>query len=657
MNKKQTKPVRRLGGDITQTTLQLTLDAYGIDETINQLTYAEKRLVIVTALLNQTEEASGDWGRTIESVANQLRIFQQQVERLTRAIGNVFLPILKTILPYMNAIIMVLTEIISWFALLVGYNPDEFDFFSGTNDSVIDLKENLDGATASAKKLQSGLRSFDKLNVIKTPNASASGGGNGINGVDPKILEMFNKASDDYLNNLDNVKMKATEIRDVIMEWLGFTKLIDESTGDISFKLKDGYSNLKLIGVVLATISGLKIINGLGLIGKLGTVVKYLGNVVKAIGLFKGGVVSLGTVLTTMFPVLGKLGIGIGGSGGLASAFSALSGTVGIVAGVIAGVIAVFTRMYQTSDEFKTKVDELVSVITETLEPVLGTLKDGLLTGFSKVGKVLEYLWKEVLLPIIDLVVKVLEPAFTLIIVVLTELWKNVIDPMIPIIKDLFGGAFKFIAWVIKEIVVPIINQIKEKLEFLSPILDLIMIGVKLLAQIIAKKFGEIKEKIETIKAKFEELKEKWEKIKNWFKEHFKLPELKAPKLPKIKLDVEYDTNVGKAKKAIYKALGLSGWPKLKFSTYAQGGLPPVGQLFVANERGPELVGQIGGQSFVANQDQMMALIDKKISGSNNNGKKVFNIYLDEGHMIASYTLDELESMAKSNGEPITIGT
>ena len=40
----QTKPVRRLGGDITQTTLQLTLDAYGIDETINQLTYAEKRL-------------------------------------------------------------------------------------------------------------------------------------------------------------------------------------------------------------------------------------------------------------------------------------------------------------------------------------------------------------------------------------------------------------------------------------------------------------------------------------------------------------------------------------------------------------------------------------------------------------------------------------
>lgn len=652
----QTKPVRRLGGDITQTTLQLTLDAYGIDETINQLSYAEKRLVIVTSLLDQTEKSFGDWGRTITSVANQLRIFQQQVERLTRAIGNVFLPILKAILPYMNAIIMVLTEIISWFALLIGYDPEEFDFFSETNDSVIDLQENLDGATASAKKLQSGLRSFDKLNVIKTPSAGSSGAGSGVNGVDPKILEMFNKASDDYLNNLSNVKMKATEIRDVIMEWLGFTKLIDEATGDVSFKLKDGYSNLKLIGGVLATISGLKIISGLGLIGKLGTVVKYLGNVVKAIGLFKGGVVSLGTVLTTMFPFIEKLGLGLGGSGGLAKAFSALSGSVGIVSAVVAGVILVFTRMYQISDNFKTKVDELVSVITETLEPILGSLKDGLLTGFSKVGEVLKYLWKEILLPIVDFIVKGLEPAYTLIIVVLTELWKNVIDPLIPIIKDLFGGAFKFVAWVIKEIVVPVINQIKAKLESLSPIFDLVMIAVEILGQIIAKVFSKIKEKIDIVKGAIEVLKLKWEEVKNWFKEHFKLPDLKVPTLPKIKLGVEYDTNVGKAKKAIYEALGLSGWPKLKFSTYAQGGLPPVGQLFVANEKGPELVGQIGGQSFVANQEQMMALIDKKISGSNNGGKKVFNIYLDEGHMIASYTLDELESMAKSNGEPITIG-
>ncbi len=38
----------------------------------------------------------------------------------------------------------------------------------------------------------------------------------------------------------------------------------------------------------------------------------------------------------------------------------------------------------------------------------------------------------------------------------------------------------------------------------------------------------------------------------------------------KLNLNVTYDTNVGATKKAIYKALGLSGWPKLSF--LAQGG-------------------------------------------------------------------------------------
>lgn len=651
----QTKPVRFFGADITQTTLQLTLDAYGIDETINQLSYAEKRLVIVTALLNQTEEASGDWGRTIESVANQMRIFQQQVERLTRAIGNVFLPILKTILPYMNAIIMVLTEIISWFALLIGYDPEEFDFFSATNDSVIDLKENLDGAGASAKKLQSGLRSFDKLNVIKTPSATGGGVGSGLNGVDPKILDMFNKASDDYLNNLSNVKMKATEIRDKIMEWLGFTRLVDEKTDDVSFKLKDGYSNLKLIGVVLATISGLKVINGLsGLItgtsrlGKLlGTgglykSLKNIGTIIKSIGA-KGG-------LTNIFATMTASGTKLGG------VLTALTGPIGIAIAVVTALASAFIYLYKTNDDFKNKVNELVNAIGETLLPILSDTKDFLLEAVTKVSDGLTYLWKNVLQPIAKMVLDILEPAFSFLIDTLTALWKNVIDPLIPIIKDVFGGALSVISWIIKDGVVPQIERFMKKLEALSPIIDLIKIALDIFGQIVKKVFEKVGEKINIAKAGFEGLKVAWEKVKNWFKDNFKLPELKVPKLPKIKLDVQYDTNVGKAKKAIYEALGLKGWPKLKFSAYAQGGLPPVGQLFVANEKGPELVGQIGGQSFVANQNQMMALIDKKISNANNSGKKVFNIYLDEGHMIASYTLDELESMAKSNGEPITIG-
>ena len=107
------------------------------------------------------------------------------------------------------------------------------------------------------------------------------------------------------------------------------------------------------------------------------------------------------------------------------------------------------------------------------------------------------------------------------------------------------------------------------------------------------------------------------------------------------------------------KSKGKSEFGTLKFSSrgYATGGLPPVGQLFVANEKGPELVGQIGGQSFVANQNQMIELLDRKIGNAQNNSRpQIYNIYLDESHKIGTYTLEQLQGMAKTNGKPITIG-
>ena len=42
------------------------------------------------------------------------------------------------------------------------------------------------------------------------------------------------------------------------------------------------------------------------------------------------------------------------------------------------------------------------------------------------------------------------------------------------------------------------------------------------------------------------------------------------------------------------------------FETYAQGGFPDVGQMFIAREAGPELVGNIGGRTAVVNNDQIV---------------------------------------------------
>ena len=129
----QTKPVRSLGADITQTTLQQTLTNLGIDKSIVNLSYAEKRLTIVISLMQQLSKVTNDWGKTIESPANQTRILSEQWERLTRSVGNIFLPVLTKILPYLNAILMVLTEIINAIAALLGFNIKDFDIIQYCN--------------------------------------------------------------------------------------------------------------------------------------------------------------------------------------------------------------------------------------------------------------------------------------------------------------------------------------------------------------------------------------------------------------------------------------------------------------------------------------------------------------------------------------------
>lgn len=53
--------------------------------------------------------------------------------------------------------------------------------------------------------------------------------------------------------------------------------------------------------------------------------------------------------------------------------------------------------------------------------------------------------------------------------------------------------------------------------------------------------------------------------------------------------------------------------PSLSIQWYAQGGFPEDGQLFVAREAGAEMVGNIGGHTAVANNDQIVAAVSQGV--------------------------------------------
>lgn len=74
--------------------------------------------------------------------------------------------------------------------------------------------------------------------------------------------------------------------------------------------------------------------------------------------------------------------------------------------------------------------------------------------------------------------------------------------------------------------------------------------------------------------------------------------------------------------------------PKLKVNWYAEGGFPQAGELFVAREAGAEMVGRIGNQTAVANNDQITTAITNALItalseygfGNNQPGTTVVNI-------------------------------
>ena len=668
----QTKPIRGVtGGDITQATLQTTLDNLGIEAAVNQLSFAEKRLLIIISLTKQLNASIGDMGRTIESPANQLRVMNEQWERLTRAVGNVFLPILSKILPYLNAILMVLTEIISIIASLVGFKTDDFDYFGGAVEDAWDLDEGLKSAGSSAKKLKQGLRGFDKLNVITTPSSGGGGGGASAGGVNPKIMDAFNSAFDEYQNKLKNVKMRATEIRDAIMEWLGFTKIINEETGDISFKLKDGYSNFKLIVGLITTLVGFKLVKGIaGLVtgtsklgkllgtGGLYNTIKKLVEAMKVLGA-KDGLLyvfydsKLGKVLTTLTSGFGKLAAAIGVSSGA---------LLGIVAAIVA-VAAAFVYAYKTNDEFKKKVDTLVKTIKNTFKPILQITK----TLIESIAKVAKSFLDNVLKPLINTIMKILTPIMEVIIDVLQEIFEKISSVFDKLKKDL-EPIIKDITTFLTETLFPIIGKIfgviGKIFEALAPILGPIL---KLALETLVSPIMVIADIISVI---YDIVSWLYNKLVKPFLDYV-IDKINKKVIPAINSIVNV---VDKIKKAIQKV--VDWWNNLSFNKkvvsveassgggsssgggrhYASGGLPPVGQIFVANEKGPELIGQIGGQSFVANQNQVVDLLDRKLGEAKSNPINLTLPISVGSKEVAKVVIQDLQELAKTNGKPITIG-
>ena len=218
------EPLRRLGYDLSQARLQQEALNLGITRSISSMTQAEKAQLRYHAIMTQVTVAQGDLSRTLNAPANQLRILTAQVTQCARALGNVFIPILNVVLPYLIAFAKVLRMVINLIGKFVGFELPEIDYsgISSGSDAMGDLTDNTNDATGAAKKLKNALTGIDELNIISENDSGTAGGGNGLIGGGDLGFEL---PEYDFLG--DAVTSKVDELVNKFKEWAGLTDDID----------------------------------------------------------------------------------------------------------------------------------------------------------------------------------------------------------------------------------------------------------------------------------------------------------------------------------------------------------------------------------------------------------------------------------------------
>ena len=202
------EPVRRLGYDLSQNALTAIAQnpkyygetTYSVNEltgaleanstaledntvrtiaNFNELTQGEKVQLRYIALMTQVTQAQGDMARTLNDPANQMRIFKEQLTMTSRALGNVFIPALNEVMPYLIAFFRVVEEGLQRLAAWAGFElPDMSDRMDVSED--VPYYENIVDSTGraakNAKKMKDYMIGIDELNVLRPDDGTTSGG-------------------------------------------------------------------------------------------------------------------------------------------------------------------------------------------------------------------------------------------------------------------------------------------------------------------------------------------------------------------------------------------------------------------------------------------------------------------------------------------------
>lgn len=573
----EVEPVRKAGFTIIESTLEQTAANHGLKISLEKATEAQKSYLRYLTMVDQAKAQGiiGTYAKELDTAEGVMRTYAQQTKSLAQAFGSLFLPVLIKIMPYVQAFVKLLEDAVHRLASLLGIEIQKVDF-SNYESGVSGVGDAADSATESVKKLKNATLGIDELNVISPQqNAGAGAAGAGFDSL--PIDSIWDQALLDGINTqVDELKGKLENVFEIVFKIAGGFALWKLSAFLVS---ADGVS--KAIGAISTAVG--KVLGAISLSGvALGPALAVFVLITSTLKVLFERWEDIKTSVSTALAELGisdridaikeKLNILAEKLGWTNGFWQGLKDAVGFCMDFIGG--AVITVIGGTLIGV---FDAAVSAIDMVIGVFSGFADfiSGIFSGdISKAVQGIQGVWSSLVTGTLTLIGNLV----TGICVGIGNLGATLFDSLFPGFGEKWKGFWNGLGGFVAGVINSIISAVESGINFCISALNTL----------------------------------RWE-FPEW--------------IPGVG---------GKSFGFNLSHVTLSRVSFDKVDAFANGGFPDMGQLFVAREAGPELVGRVGNRSAVVNNDQIVAGVSdgvyRAVSAAfseNQGGQQPFVIQLD----------------------------
>lgn len=498
----ETESLKDLGVVMTQTALDSFAMAEGLGKTTKQMTEQEKVALRYRFVLNQLSGASGDFARTSDSWANQVRILKLNIESIMASVGqaliNFFTPIIKLINVLLSKIATLANSFKAFSEMIMGKKSssggggigqaaaDLADLESGYGGAA-DKAEDLASATKKADKAnQKYLSGLDEIRTFTSKQEEGTGGIGALGGiagspVDYGSVQAGNQALEQTNSVMNNLLARMKELVGL------FKKGFADGLGDVTSRLNTIKKAARSIKESLSYIFDGDVKNAFGKIiddiaYSLGQITGSFASIGLSIGAnLMGGIAKYlasdkGRIKNYLIEMMDITGDIMNQAGKFADAFAYVFEVISSESGqqITADLIGIFSNAFMAVTTILMRFgSDVLRFLTEPFIRAKESIRNGLqaiLDGISSVTNSVRSIVSDLYNFMVEIYDGLIAPLFDSMIESMTTLYEQHIAPLMEKVGELFsvlGDAIltiwetvlkPFIQWFIENIL-PIIKD------------------------------------------------------------------------------------------------------------------------------------------------------------------------------------------------------